>query len=127
MGTDSNYMEDLVISQLIRNATKYLAVFTVNPDFETGAGGTEATGGGYARKAIAFDAPSPPGVTQNTSEIKWTQGTDIAAGTYTGAAVYDASSGGNMLFGDALSANRTLSVLGDELKFPAGSVSNART
>lgn len=127
MGTASDYFENLIISQLVRNATKYLAVFTTSPNFETGASGVEATGGGYARKAIAFDAPVTPGVTQNTSLIEWTLGTDIAADDYLGWGVFDALSGGNMLFGDAFGSNRTLTDTGDKLRFAAGAITYAGT
>ena len=95
-----------------------LALFTTNPNFETGAGGTEATGGGYARKAVAFGAASG-GATNNTAEKKWTVGTDLAAGTYTGWGVYDAATGGTLLFGDAFSANRTVATAGDFISFAA--------
>lgn len=124
--TNSDYLENLVISNLIRNATKYLAVFTTNPNFETGAGGVEATGGGYARKACAFNAPSG-GATANTAQIEWTLGTDIAAGTYVGWGLFDASSGGNMLFGDAFSSSRILSVVGDKLRVNAGGITYSNT
>ena len=64
-------------------AAASLALYTVNPNFETGSGGTEASGGSYARKAIAFGASSG-GATSNSGQLQWTVGTDIAAGTYTG-------------------------------------------
>ena len=93
-----------------------LALFTTNPNFETGAGGTEATGGSYARKALAFTAASG-GATGNTAAKVWTVGTDLAAGTYTGWGVYDAATVGNLLFGDAFSANRTVATTGDTITF----------
>jgi hypothetical protein len=126
MGSSSDYHENLIIEQTIRNATKHLALFTTNPNFETGAGGTEATGGSYARKTIAFNAASG-GATANTSDIEWTVGTDVAAGTYTGWGVYDEASAGNMLFGDPNSANRVLSATGDKLRYAAGAITYAVT
>lgn len=124
--TNSDYLENQVIEGLIRNATKYLAIFTSNPSFETGAGGTEATGGGYVRKACAFDVPSE-GATANSAQIEWTLGTDIGAGTYTGWALYDNTTGGNMLFGDTFSASRTLATTGDKLRFSAGAITYSNT
>ena len=112
-GTNSDYTEDGLVDHILGTteltfvAQNYLAVFTANPNFETGAGGTEATGGGYVRKAIDFDA-SVSGASASTSDITWTVGTDIAADTYTGWAVYDASAAGNMLFGDAFAASKVL-------------------
>lgn len=133
-GTNSNYTENALINTLLRNggafqpAGLYLALFTVNPDFETGAGGTEATGGSYARKAIAFTAAAgTSGSTSNSGSITWTVGTDIAAASYTGWAVYDTLTTGNLLFGDTFSSNKTLTGTGDALTFDIGSVTYSLT
>jgi len=125
-GTNSDYFENLIIDTDIRGATKYLALFTTNPNFETGAGGTEATGGSYARKAIAFNAANA-GATANTSQIQWTVGTDVAAQTMTGWGVFDASTNGNMYFGDAFSSSKALSGTGDTLTFAAGAITYSVT
>jgi hypothetical protein len=123
-GTNSDYTENKLIDTFLRNGAAYqpsalyLALFTTNPNFETGASGTEATGGSYGRKAISFGAASGGSATQSGS-IVWTVGTDIAAGTYTGWAVYDAQTTGNMLFGDTFSSNKVLSGTGDTLTFNA--------
>ena len=121
-GTFSDFVENAVVDQVCGVAAytfvtqAYLTLFTVNPNFETGAGGTEAAGGGFVRKAINFDASSGGG-TQSDGAIVWTVGTDIAAGTYTGWAVYDAAAAGNMLFGDALTPSKVLTSSGDTLTF----------
>lgn len=133
--TLSDYAEVAAINHILGTsawtmpAAPSLALFTVNPNFETGAGGTEATGGSYARKSVIFTTASGAGgsTTGPTAQKVWTVGTDIAAGTYTGWAIYDAASGGNMLFGDAFSANRVLSTTGDTLTFAAGSISFSLT
>lgn len=131
-GTNSNYTEDKLVDHVLGTSaftmptTMRLAVFTTNPNFETGAGGTEATGGSYARKTIAFTASSG-GATSNSGAVSWTVGTDIAAGTYTGWAVYDAATNGNMLFGDAFASNKVLTTTGDVLNFAAGAVTYSLT
>lgn len=131
-GTNSDFTENKLIDTLLRNgaayqpAALYLTLFTVNPNFETGAGGTEATGGSFVRKTVAFSAASG-GSTSNSGLVSWAVGTDIAAGTYTGWAIYDASSGGNMLFGDTFSASKTLSGTGDTLSFGIGAITYALT
>lgn len=130
--TNSDYVENKAVDHILGTAAwtmpaaVSLALFTTNPNFETGVGGTEATGGSYARKAIAFTASSG-GATSNTAQKQWTVGTDIAAGTYTGWGVYDAASGGNLLFGDAFSANRVLGTTGDTLTFAAGAITYSLT
>ena len=131
-GTNSNALENSVVDHVCGTtdftfvAQLYLAVFTVNPDFETGSGGTEATGGSYARKAIDFTASSG-GATSNSGAVAWTVGTDISAATYTGYAVYSASSGGTMRFGDAFGSSKTLTGAGDILNFAIGSVTYSTT
>lgn len=126
-GTNSDYFENQIIDTNIRGATKYLALFTTNPNFETGAGGTECTGGSYARKAIAFNAASG-GQTANSAQLQWVVGTDIAAQTITGWGVYDQlAAGGNMYFGDAFSANKVLTGTGDSLTVAAGAITYSVT
>ena len=123
-GTNSDYTENKLVDEICGTTAFVmpvvkLALFTVNPNFETGAGGTEATGGGYVRKAVSFSASSG-GATSNSAAVAWTVGTDIAAATYTGWAVYDADAAGNMLFGDAFSSNKVLTGSGDILNFAIG-------
>ncbi len=131
-GTNSNFTENKLVDTLMRNGVAYqptglfLALFSANPDFEAGTGGTEATLGNYVRKAVAFDA-AVGGTTQNTLAVTWTVGTDIASGTYVGWAVYDDPAAGNMLFGDAFPVNRTLSTPGDSLTFGVGSITYSMT
>lgn len=130
--TNSDYAENKLVDHILGTASftmpaaVSIGLFTTNPNFETGAGGTEATGGSYARKALAFTASSA-GATSNTAAKVWTVGTDIAAGTYTGWGVFDAASAGNMLFGDAFSANRVVSTAGDTITFAIGSVTYSLT
>lgn len=122
----SNFYENEILDHLLGTgsytmpAATYVALFTTYPDFETGSGGTEATGGAYVRKDVNFDAASG-GASQNSAQVQWTCGTDLAPGTYTGWAVYDASSGGNMLFGAAFESSKTVAS-GDTLTFAAGAI-----
>ena len=131
-GTNSNYTENEIVDHILGTSSwtmpvaVSLALFTTNPDFETGIGGTEASGGSYARKALAFDAASG-GASSNSAQRVWTVGTDIAAGTYVGYGVFDAASGGNMLFGEAFGANKVLTNSGDTLTFAIGSITYSIT
>ena len=134
-GTNSDYTEVAAINHILGTtawtmpAAVSLAQFTTNPNFETGAGGTEATGGSYARKAVIFTTASGAGgsTTGPTVAKVWTVGTDIAAGTYVGYAIYDAAAAGNMLFGEAFSASKVLTNTGDTLTFAIGSISYSLT
>lgn len=79
-------------------ATVYAALFLSDPT-ETGAAGTEASYGGYARQAITLASPTTVGTTVSTSNpATITFPTPPgASGTVLYAAIMDASTGGNML------------------------------
>ena len=122
----SDYLENLIIDHLFRTATwskpsaLYIALFTVAPT--DAGGGTEVTGGSYARVSV------PP------SNTNWdaTQGGTSGASSGTGGAtanavvitfpvptadwgaivatgIFDVSSGGNLLIWDTLTVTRTIS------------------
>ncbi|HEX5016534.1 MAG TPA: hypothetical protein VFX15_02985 [Actinomycetes bacterium] len=90
-------------------------------------GGTEVSGGSYARVEIPkasgeWSAPSGGTINQvddvvfPTATANW--------GTITHIALFDASSGGNMLVHGALNASRTINS-GDTLRLPSGELSLA--
>lgn len=102
-------------------ATLYYALFTATPS-DTG-GGTEVTGGSYARVAVTSSAAnmaSTGGATTTTNPSVGTSGTtsNNAAitfpaptanwGTITSFAVFDATTGGNMLIWGALTTSKTV-------------------
>lgn len=126
MGAMTDYLENKLIDQLFRGqaytfpSTLYVALFTANPS-DTG-GGTEASGGSYARVAITNSLANWAG-TQSAGSTTASSGTggttsNNAAitfptptanwGTVTGMAVMDASSAGNMLFFSALTVSKTV-------------------
>lgn len=120
----SNYLENALINATLRNTsytsptTVYAALFTSDP---TDAGsGTEVTGGSYARKAMAFAAPSN-GASLNSAAVEFDQATGNW-GTITHFALYDALTTGNMLYHGQLTASKVIES-GDVFKFAANSVS----
>ena len=121
MAEFSNYSENLIINALLRGqnitapTTVYIGLFTSDP---TDAGtGNEVSGGSYARQSATFDAPSN-GLTQNSSDVTWPAAT-ASWGTVTHAAVFDASTGGNMLFHSALEVSKIIDE-SDVFKFATG-------
>jgi len=118
----TDFLEDALVNHVLRNTaytsptTVYVALFTSATD-DTG-GGTEVTGGSYARQSAAFDAPSPAGQTQNTSDITFPEAT-AAWGTVTHFAMFDAVTVGNMLYHGALTSSKVVDG-GDTFKFAAG-------
>jgi hypothetical protein len=123
----SDFLEQKVLEHCFRNiayaqpTTTYSALFTVTPG-ETG-GGTEVTGGSYARKAITFGAYS--GASQITNSVLNDFGTASANwGTIVAAAIFDAATVGNMMAYGALVANKTVNN-GDGFSFAIGKLTVA--
>lgn len=105
MANISTYLEDALLSAVLRQAAYtspthvYLALFTAAPN--AGGGGTEVSGGGYARQQIdgsssAFGAPAS-GSTSNGGTITFPTAT-VTWGTVTSWGIFDALTGGNLLF-----------------------------
>jgi len=127
MGTAqaSDYLENKLIDHLFRTGTftkpsgLYVALLTAAPS-DVG-GGTEVTGGSYARVNLApLDtnwkatqggtsgvSSGTGGLTSNATAITYPAPT-ANWGTITHFAIYDAASGGNLLIWDALTAARTV-------------------
>lgn len=127
MGTAqaSDYLENQTVDHIFRTAsfTKpthlYVALFTAAPS--DSGGGTEVTGGSYARVDIPplnSNWTATQGGTTGASSGTGGQTSNAVAitfpaptanwGTVTHFAIFDASSGGNMLIWDALTASRTI-------------------
>ena len=120
--TMSNYLSEKLLSHTLRNiaytppATVYVALFTVIPD-AANAGGTEVTGGSYARRPVAFLAPAA-GTTYNSAVVTFSA---MPASIVVGAALYDAISGGNLLFVGPYSYRRTVAA-GTDLSVMVGDI-----
>jgi hypothetical protein len=86
-------------------------------------GGTEVTGGSYARKAIActtyFTSAAANGQIANTADVAFTTPT-ADWGNVTAVGILDASSAGNLLLWSVIPVKQIKS--GDSVVFPAGSV-----
>jgi len=129
-GDLSNYAEGEIIKHIFRTGsfTKptslYVALFTTMPDKESGTGGTEVSGGSYARVQVGpsdatWDAPTVGGDTANTAAITFPAPT-ANWGTILGFGVYDASTSGNMLFSASLTASKTVNNGDPAPNFPIG-------
>lgn len=116
----SNYAESKLLDHVLGKTsytkpTTYVALFTAAPG-EAG-GGTEVSGGSYARQALTTNAASS-GVADNDATITFPTATG-SWGTITHVGIFDASSGGNLLMYTALDASKTVAS-GDRLSFAAG-------
>lgn len=92
----------------------YLGLFTAAPS-ESG-GGTEVSGGSYAREAVTFSVSG--NLATNSGAIEFPVAT-ANWGTITHVAVFDASTGGNQIAYASLTASKTIAS-GDVLRVPAG-------
>jgi hypothetical protein len=97
--------------------TLYVALFTVSPG--PAGGGTEVAGGGYGRQTVTFGTPSN-GQSVSTADVNFPIAT-AAWGTLVAYGIYDASSGGNLLYYGNLSTSRTV-LASDQVRFPAGQI-----
>jgi hypothetical protein len=101
-------------SSVTRPTAWYLGLFTTAPG-EAG-GGTEVSGGSYAREAVTFSVSGDTAT--NTAALEFAVAT-ADWGTITHVAVFDASSGGNQIAYAALTTSKTIAT-GDVLRVPAG-------
>lgn len=127
MAGKSSYLEAKVIDHTNGKTsytmpTVYVGLLTAAPTDTTG--GTEVTGGSYARKSTAGTdwnaASGNPASATNANAITFVTAT-ASWGTVTHFALYDASTAGNMLRWAALTTSKTISS-GDTASFAAGAI-----
>tara|TARA_R100000353_G_scaffold129051_1_gene91682 strand:+ start:3503 stop:3895 length:393 start_codon:yes stop_codon:yes gene_type:complete len=119
----SDYLEDKVLEHVFGGnaftapSTLYVALYTVAPS-DTG-GGTEVSGGAYARQTGTFTVSGTnPTTASNTAAIEYPTAT-ANYGTVVAVGILDASSGGNLLAYSTLDSSKVVSS-GDVFRFNAG-------
>ena len=120
----SDYLEDKVLDHVFGGTaytapgTLYVGLYTAAPS--DSGGGTEVSGGSYARKsmpAMTVSGTSPTEAT-NGAAVEFVTATG-SWGTVTHVGVFDAVTTGNLLGWAALTASKTVSS-GDVFRFDAG-------
>ena len=140
MSAMSNYLENKLVDQMFRAqaftfpSTLYVGLFTAAPS-DTG-GGTEVTGGSYARASVTASlanfagtqaaastvaSSGTGGQTSNNSAITFATPT-ANWGAVNHFGIFDAASAGNLLFWGALTIAKTINQA-DTVTFPAASLS----
>ena len=99
---------------MTRPTAWYVGLFTAAPG-EAG-GGTEVSGGSYAREAVTFTVSGDTASNSAAVEFPTATGT---WGTITHLAVFDASTGGNQIAYAALTASKAIGT-GDILRISTG-------
>jgi hypothetical protein len=140
MAAMSDYLENKLVDQIFRGqaytfpGTLYVGLLTAAPS-DTG-GGTEVSGNAYARVAVTNSlanwagtqgatttAPSSgtSGTTSNNTSVNFPTPTSTW-GTITAFGIYDAATGGNLLFYGTLTITKTINQ-SDTVSFPPASLS----
>lgn len=113
----SNHTAQALINATLRGiaystplvANLHLALFTADPT-DANLTANEVSAAWYARQATgSWSAPTTGGVTNNLSAIQFPAVTGAPV-TVTHYGIYDAASGGNLLYSNALLASRTLAI-----------------
>jgi hypothetical protein len=118
----SDYLEDKVLDHVFGGVaytqpTKHVALYTVAPT-DTG-GGTEVTGGSYARQTGAFTVSGTnPTTASNSAAIEYPTAT-ANYGTVVAVGILDASTGGNLLAYANLDTSKSVTT-GDVFRFDTG-------
>lgn len=97
-----------------------VALFTTLPNQETGAGGTEVSGGGYARTNVTFSAASS-GATSNSADVTFPTATGANWGTVVGIGVYDSAGSPVLLWVGTLASSKVIDD-GDTFKISSGAL-----
>lgn len=139
MSAMSDWLENGLVDFILRNqaltlpANLHFALFTAAPS--DSGGGTEVTGGSYARVSVARSlanfagtqsagsttaSTGTGGVTSNNNAITFPAPT-ANWGVVTHWGVFDASSGGNLVFHGALTTSKTVNNGDAAPSFPAAS------
>lgn len=108
MAALSNYHAGALLNTSLRSGDRYIGLFLSTPGATNN--GVEVAGGGYARKPITFSQPEAVNGKQqvtNDSEIDFGAMTaDIGTVSFWG--IYDAASGGNLLWFGPFSRSRNI-------------------
>jgi hypothetical protein len=136
----SDFLENKLVDQLFRGqtapttSTLYVGLLTSAPS--DSGGGSEVSGGSYARVAVTSSLANWAGTQtagstaassgsggQTSNNVALTFPTPTAGwGTVTHFGIYDASTGGNLLFWGTLTISKTVNQA-DTVTFPAASLS----
>lgn len=129
MSAMSDYLEQALLNHVFRTTAYtqptalYVAAFTAAPS--DSGGGTEVSGGSYARVSVAradaqWNAAGVGGLIDNVNAITFPTSSG-SWGTVTHIGIFDASTSGNLLMWGALSASKTVAS-GDTLTIAAGAL-----
>jgi hypothetical protein len=121
-GSFSDYLEDKLLKHAFTNtaytpaSTLYVGLYTAAPT--DAGGGTQVTGGSYARVSVSFSVSGTGTLCTNSAAVEFTAAT-ATWGTIVAVGVFDASTAGNLLAWADLTVNKTIDT-GDIFRIPTG-------
>lgn len=131
MAAKTNVFQGQVLEAALRNVAYtsptnvYAALFTTAPTDAYTSGtptGVEVSGNAYARQVVTFGAPSgTPRVSVNSGAVTYPAATPSGWGTVVAFGIFDASTGGNLLYWANLTASKAVAV-NDVLQFAIGAL-----
>lgn len=119
----SDYLEDRLINHVFRNTpynapgAVYLALYSSDPGDDNS--GSELAGSGYSRQVFTVNEPNN-GIAFNGSDIIFDTATSDWS-TVTHVGIFDALTGGNLLFYGPLSS-AVIVTSGNNFRIPAGNL-----
>ncbi len=120
-----NDLASATVPMTLNGTNVWIGLFTATPS--DSGGGTEATGGSYARVAVArtgagFNAATgtSPTTTANTGTVTFPTAT-VSWGTVTQFGIFDAATAGNLIYWGDLGTSKLIGV-GDTASFAAGAL-----
>jgi len=120
----SDYLENNILDHVFKNTAftqptnLYVALFTAAPS--DAGGGTEVSGGAYARVNHNTWDVSAVGATANTTEVLFASAT-ANWGTITHIGIFDAVTLGNLIAWAPLTASKAINS-GDQARFATGDI-----
>jgi hypothetical protein len=140
MSAMSDYLENKLVDHIFRGTsftaptTLYVALFTAAPS--DSGGGTEVSGGAYARVALTCNqtnwtqtqggtgsaSSGTSGLTANAVDITFPAPSGANWGTIVAFGIFDASTSGNLIVWGNLSASKTVNDSDAAPKFLAGAL-----
>ena len=127
-GSKSDFLEDAILDHVLgggdytRPGTVYIALYTSAPT--DSGGGTEVTGGSYARVAVTNNLTNWPAasgsIKQNGVAFTFTQAT-ANWGTVVAFSILDAVTSGNFMYWGDLTASKSVEN-GDTAEFAIGGI-----
>jgi len=128
MTAATNYLENELLDHVLGGgganaytapANVYLSLHTADPT-EDGNVGEVGTGVNYTRQELSFGAASSGSITTDAA-VTFDPCTNTNWGTITHIGIWDASSGGNMLFKGAVTSQKLIEV-GDTFQVSTGNL-----